>query len=87
MGHPVLNHEINSQGNWEGFQEVVLFDNGKKNTTKYIRGNNASLKEKKKMRTGKYFTKQLNVEIFLGKDASLVVQDACFTNLQISDIT
>lgn len=54
-------------------------------TTKYVIGNNASLK-KKMRRTGKYFTKELIVEIFLGKEVSLVVQDAYSADSQISDI-
>lgn len=29
MGHPVLNREINSQGNLEDIQEVVQFDSEK----------------------------------------------------------
>lgn len=29
MGHPVLNHEINSQGNLENIQEAVQFDSEK----------------------------------------------------------
>lgn len=29
MGHPVLKHEINSQGNLEDIQEVVQFDSEK----------------------------------------------------------
>lgn len=29
MGHPVLNHEINSQGNLENIQEAMQFDSEK----------------------------------------------------------
>ena len=47
-------------------------------------GNNASLK--KKMRTGKYFTNQLNIEKYLGKEVSLVIQDTGTADLQISNI-
>lgn len=38
------------------------------------------------MRTGKYFTKQLNIEIFLGKEVSLVAQDVCFPGPQTSRV-
>lgn len=66
MGHPVLNHEINSQGNLEDYQRLCNLTVKRKKTTKYIIGNNAFLK-KKMRKAGKYFTNQLNIELFLGK--------------------
>lgn len=66
MGRPVLNHEINPKGNWKISKRLCNLTVRRKKTTKYIIGNNASLK--KKMRTGGYFTKKFNIEIFLGKD-------------------
>lgn len=50
----------------------------RKKTTKCIIGNNASLKKKKnEKKTGKYVTNQLNRDLFLGKNVSFVVREAC----------
>lgn len=49
----------------------------RKKTTKCIIGNNASLKKKNEKKTGKCFTNQLNRDLFLGKNVSFVVREAC----------